>query len=271
MISRLGPGPALAAGLAAAAAWLAVGVRSPLSRLVPGAGPSRTRALADERGRFIAAAAAVIAVVLLAGPVPGLVAAALLSVMNRRAKAAARRRTVRATRVADLHALRALAAELASGLPPPQALRMAGGGTADGLGARLLAAADAEAIGGDPAGVLRGGAAPGSPAAALSAAWAMCQRTGSSLRSPVQRIADGAAAELRIDRETDAALASARASARLLAVLPVAGVALGQLSGSGSLRALVTSGAGQACLVLGTLLDLAGLAWLDRLADSASA
>jgi tight adherence protein B len=226
--------------------------------------------LGSRRARLVAAALAVAAMAIDVGPVPGLVAAVVAFALARRAKASAARRALRATRVADLHALRALAAELGSGLAPVTALSTAAG-TGDGLGRRMSAAARAEERGGDPADVLRAGAGAGTPAAALAAAWSVCQRTGSSLKEPVQRIADGAAGELRIDREAEAALAPARASARLLAVLPFAGVVLGQVSGAGSMHALLTTGIGQACLLLGALLDLAGLAWLDRLADSASA
>jgi tight adherence protein B len=135
----------------------------------------------------------------------------------------------------------------------------------------MLHAAAADASGGDAALALRGESAPGTAAGALAAAWAVCQRSGTSLAAPVKRIADGAAADLRVERETDAALASARASARLLAVLPFAGVLLGQLSGTGSVEVLLSTGLGQACLVGGMILDLAGLAWLDRLADAAGA
>src|SRR6185437_10252268 len=134
---------------------------------------------------------------------------------------------------------------------------------------RMLAAAQAEASGGDGLQALRDGAVPGSSQAALAAAWSVCQRSGSSLAVPVKRIADGAAAQLRIEREAEAALASARASARLLAVLPFAGVALAQLSGAGAAQVLLTTGLGQACLAIGTGLDLAGLAWLDRLTAAA--
>ncbi len=177
------------------------------------------------------------------------------------------------TRIADLAALRALAAELDSGLTPAEALRIAAGSApaTDGLGARMLAAAEAEASGADASQALRDGAAPGSSQAALAAAWSVCQRSGSSLAVPVKRIADGAAAQLRVEREAEAALASARASALLLAVLPVAGVALAQLSGASAAQVLLTTGLGQACLAIGTALDLAGLAWLDRLADAAGA
>ncbi len=182
-----------------------------------------------------------------------------------------RRKLDHASRVADLAALRALAAELSSGLAPADALRVAAGsaGSAGGLRTRMLRAAAAEAAGADAARLLGGATAPGTAAAALAAAWSVCQRSGSSLAGPVRRIAEGAAADLRVEREAEAAMASARASARLLAALPPAGVLLGELSGTGSAHVLLSTGLGQACLVAGTALDLAGLAWLDRLTDAA--
>ncbi len=193
-------------------------------------------------------------------------------VLRRRAAAARQRKLDRASRVADLAALRALAAELSSGLSPAEALRVAAGSaeSTGGLRRRMLDAAAADASGGDAARVLRGDSPSSTPAAsALAAAWSVCQRSGSSLAVPVNRIAEGAAADLRVEREAEAAMASARASARLLAALPLAGVALGQLSGTGSARVLLSTGLGQACLAAGALLDLAGLAWLDRLTEAA--
>jgi tight adherence protein B len=171
----------------------------------------------------------------------------------------------------DVQALRALAAELRSGLPPPDALRTtAGGGSLGGLRKRMLAAAVADKLGGDPAQALGEGAEPGSAAGGVAAAWAVCQVTGASLAGPVTRIADAAASALVLAREADAALASARSSARLLAVLPVAGVAIGSLSGTGALRVLVATAPGQLCLLAGVALEFAGLAWLDRLAGAAA-
>jgi tight adherence protein B len=135
----------------------------------------------------------------------------------------------------------------------------------------MLAASAADALGADAFAALAADAEPGSAAAALGAAWGVSRRSGASLAGPANRIADAAAAQLRIARETDAALASARSSARLLAALPFAGIALGTLSGTGSLRILFTTGVGQLSLLVGVGLDLAGLAWLDRLARDAAA
>ena len=270
------PRLAAAAALAGCTAWLLTGSRSPGGRLASGGQRSSApwcRALTSTRSRWAAGAVATGVLAALTGPVPAVVAALTGYVLVRRARAARRRREARALRVQDLAALRALAAELLGGQPPAAALRMAAGspGAAGGLRRRMLDAAAGDALGADPAEVLRADAAAGTSAAALAAAWSVCQRSGSSLAAPVGRLAEGAAAELRVEREADAALASARSSARLLAVLPLAGAVLGQLSGSGSLRVLLTTGVGQACLVVGVALDLAGLAWLERLADAAGA
>lgn len=191
-------------------------------------------------------------------------------VWRRRAIAARAQRVHQKQARDDVQALRALAAELRSGLPPHDALRAAAsGGVPAGLRKRMLAAAVADTLGGDPAQALGEGAEPGSAAGGVAAAWAVCQVTGASLAAPVTRIADAAASALLLAREADAALASARSSARLLAVLPVAGVAIGSLSGTGALRVLVATGPGQLCLLAGVTLEFAGLAWLDRLAGAA--
>jgi tight adherence protein B len=132
----------------------------------------------------------------------------------------------------------------------------------------MLTAAIADKLGADAAQSLARAAQPGSAAAGVAAAWAVCQVTGASLAAPLTRIADAAASGLVLAREADAAFASARSSARLLAVLPVAGAGIGVLSGTGSLHVLLATAPGQLCLLVGAALELAGLAWLDRLAGA---
>jgi tight adherence protein B len=279
-----GADPVLAAAavsLTAAAGWLMSHGSGPASRrLLRGADTPTWRAWAGRlrRARGVPAAAGVALVAALATAaafalVPAAVAAFSSVVVVRRFRAARRAREARRQRGEDVTALRALAAELRGGLPPASALRVAAKSPAParGIRRRMLAAAAADSLGGDPAEVLARDAVPGSPAASLAAAWSVCRRTGTRLSAPVSRIANGAAADLRVAREADAALASARSSARLLAVLPFAGAGLGALSGAGTIRVLMSTGIGQLCLVLGVALDLAGLAWLDRLAGSAGA
>ena len=216
---------------------------------------------------------------LLAGAlVPVAVAAIAGHLLVRRWQAALRDREDHQQLRDDVDALRALAAELRSGLPPPEALRVAARGalsaTSDGklvgLRRRMAAAAAIDGLGGDTASVLMADASPGSPAASLAAAWEVCLRTGARLAPPVSRIAQSAAAGLRVSAEAEAALSPARASARMLASLPIAGALLGALSGSGTIRVLLFTGVGQLCLAAGVALDLAGLAWLDRLARAAT-
>ncbi len=199
--------------------------------------------------------------------VPTLVGLGGAQVFHRRRRAARLRRALREGERDDVQALRALAAELRSGLPPAEALRVAAGVPAGkGLRERMLAAAAVAAVGGDTAATLAEGSSPASPHAGLAAAWGVCQSTGGRLAAPVSRIAAAATLDLRLRREADAAMAGARASARLLAALPLAGAGLGALSGTGALTVLVSTAPGQGCLVLGAGLDLLGLAWLDRIA-----
>ncbi len=58
-----------------------------------------------------------------------------------------------------------------------------------------------------------------------------------------------------------------RATAAVLAGLPVAGIALGQLIGARPLAFLCGVGAGGWLLVIGVLLACAGLMWSDRIAE----
>ena len=268
----------LVVGCAGAAGWLSVPALRHRSGATAGGGAARLRAAAGHAARHRAARAAawsaapvalITTVAVLPGAlVPALVGGLLSAAAARRWRAARRSRRRDAARDHDVRLLRALAAELRSGQSPTSAiLAVARDADATDLAAGLQAAAQTEALGGDPSAVLTGASGR---AAALGAAWTVSRRTGAPLAAPVRRIADAAAADLRIAREVDAALASARSSAQLLALLPLAGALLGALSGAGSLQVLVTTGVGQACLLAGVLLDLAGLHWLDRLAARAA-
>jgi tight adherence protein B len=275
---------AVGVALAAAAGWLAVAA-GPMRRLSPAADRSMSGRLHLRivRGRLGAAQlrrrvrialvpAGVVAVApfALAAPLPAVTAAIGVAVLRRRLRAGRARREALRQRAADVVVLRALAAELRTGLAPPAALEAAvqGGELPAGhlLGQRMRAAAAADRFGGDAAARLRSAEAASPAAAALAAVWSASRQTGAGLAAPVARIAAAAAADQRVVREAAAALASARSSARLLAALPLIGAFLGALSGTGSLHVLFATGPGQACLLFGVMLDLAGLAWLDRLA-----
>jgi tight adherence protein B len=71
----------------------------------------------------------------------------------------------------------------------------------------------------------------------------------------------------RFSARVSAGMAGARATAVILAGLPVLGVLLGQLIGARPLSFLLGGHAGGALLVIGSLLACAGLAWSDRITD----
>jgi tight adherence protein B len=69
--------------------------------------------------------------------------------------------------------------------------------------------------------------------------------------------------------EVTASVAPARATAKMLAVLPVFGIALGTSMGARPLTFLLRTSLGIVCLAGGLVLALAGVLWVERLADAA--
>ncbi|WP_131749151.1 type II secretion system F family protein [Frankia sp. Cppng1_Ct_nod] len=178
--------------------------------------------------------------------------------------------------------LSALATELEAGLSPTEALRSAVHDVADATGQTRVRQTgrrndtpidepltlDAElAHGADPAVVLARFETP--TLRQLAAAWRVSQNAGIPLAPLANRLAIVVRAEREQDGEITAALAGPRASGRLVASLPVVGIALGALLGASPLEILLGTPAGTACLAVGVTLDLAGLAWINRLTDAA--
>ena len=69
------------------------------------------------------------------------------------------------------------------------------------------------------------------------------------------------------DAQLSASLAGTRATAAILACLPVLGVLLGQLIGARPVRFLFSGGPGGVLLLIGVTLISAGLIWADRIID----
>lgn len=105
----------------------------------------------------------------------------------------------------------------------------------------------------------------------LAAAWAVTELTGSGLADGCERVATWLRAEEALRREVGAQLAGARASARLLTLLPVVGLALGSGIGGDPVSFLLGTPYGLLCLVAGGALVGAGLWWTERLARSVEA
>ncbi len=71
----------------------------------------------------------------------------------------------------------------------------------------------------------------------------------------------------RFTARVEAGLAGARATAVILAALPLVGVLLGQLIGARPVAFLLGGGVGGWLLVAGVVLVCVGLVWADRLTD----
>ncbi|MFD0855457.1 type II secretion system F family protein [Actinomadura adrarensis] len=102
---------------------------------------------------------------------------------------------------------------------------------------------------------------------------AACWRIGSERGGTLATVLDDLATALR-DQETTrqeiaTQLAGPRATARLLAVLPLLGLIMAGLLGANPVAFLAGTVPGLACLVIGLGLNATGLWWTHRLAKNA--
>jgi tight adherence protein B len=160
----------------------------------------------------------------------------------------------------------ALVAELQSGQPPAAAVAAVSSEWPD-----LDPVRDAARLGGDvPAALRRLGERPGGePLAQVAAAWDVAARSGAGLAEVLDRLSGGLRADEEVRREVAASLAAPRATATMLAVLPVFGLALGTAIGADPVTVLVGSSLGAGCLAAGCALAGAGLFWVERIVDQA--
>jgi tight adherence protein B len=208
---------------------------------------------------------------LAASPVPALAGAAAVwpVIRLRRRRRAARERERRRAAVVELCS--ALAGELRTGATPHQAVEMAFEGLPHGDAldsAPLLAAVR---LGGSVDGALNLLAeSPGAEGARGAAAcWRVTSVSGAGLADGLDRVAEGLRAERALRDSVRAELAAPRSTAVLLALLPVFGLALGAALGADPLQVLLHTTSGLVCLLVGAVLECAGLAWTARIARTA--
>lgn len=254
-------GTAVVAALAAGLAVLLV---------LPG-GPRVARTRARVGGLVVVPVAAVLVLGSLLRPTAGpLLAIGALAVGGAvlLARRRARRRAARATAGRVLETCELLAAELTAGQPPDRALRRAAGAWPP-----LAPAAETVDLGGDVSRVLRelAGAPGAGDLRLLAAAWVVAHRTGHGLADAVGRCADSIRGAEATRRVVEGELASARATARLVAGLPVLALLMGSGSGGDPLGFLLGSPLGLACLAGGLAFGLAGLWWIEAIADDVDA
>jgi tight adherence protein B len=178
----------------------------------------------------------------------------------------ARRTTTRLTaanaaRMAEVCDL--LAAELSAGRPPETALREAAA-----VWPALAAVAEVARLGGDVSGALREVAqTPGaSGLRLLAAAWSVSRRTGGGLGVATRRVAEAVRREQATRSVVAGELASARATARMMAALPIVALLMGSGAGADPWSFLLRTPAGLACLAAGLASGLAGVWWIEQIA-----
>ncbi|MFF0590786.1 type II secretion system F family protein [Streptomyces sp. NPDC003781] len=191
----------------------------------------------------------------------------------RRLRLAGRERRARERRQDAVIALcGTLAGEVRAGRQPGEALLHAAhetGGLGDAQGAVLAAAR----FGGDVPGALA--VAAGQPGAeglrGLAACWRVAVDQGAGLAAGLDRLEGALRAERDQRSDLRAQLAGARATAVMLAGLPVLGLLLGFALGADPLHVLLHTGAGLGCLLAGGVLESLGVWWVARIVRGAEA
>ena len=199
-------------------------------------------------------------VTLQAGPALGLAAAVSTMTLAYLGRFGVRCRAARRADAQLMATVRIVVAELAAGSRPAAALDAAAGMTS--THAETFAAAAECARSGDEVDKVL---ARDPPLAAVAVAWRLATVTGAPLAAVLARAGEDLAARAQQQRVVTGALASARSSAAVLAVLPLVGVALGSGMDAHPLAFLLASPAGRWVTLVGVVLDAAGLLWTQLL------
>jgi tight adherence protein B len=216
-------------------------------------------ALATAAGAFLAGLAGGLAVAMVTGT----------AIACHRVSKARRALAAATTELSD--ALGILVAELRAGAHPADAVQAAADRHTGDVVQALAAASAAARLGGDVPAVLRGSGPPQLRCwwDRLAAAWSLAEQHGIALADVLDAVRCDTEHRVRFATEVQARLAGPRATAVVLAWLPLLGLALGQAVGAAPLRVLVGTSLGHLLLVVGTALGCAGVWWSARLISRA--
>lgn len=180
-----------------------------------------------------------------------------------------RRRSSAASQALET-ALDVLVGELRVGAHPVRAFSVAADETGGAVAAAFRAVAARARLGADVTAGLRAAAvSSGLPAQwdRLAVCWQLACDHGLAMATLMRTAQRDIAERQRFSVRVTAAMAGARATAAILAGLPMLGVLLGQLIGAQPLHFLLDGHTGGWLLVVGVTLACGGLLWSDRITD----
>lgn len=133
----------------------------------------------------------------------------------------------------------------------------------------LNQSAAAHQVGGDIAEAMRhSGDEPGaSGLRSLAAAWQLAERSGAPMAEAAERVAVQLTERAALRRSVANELAPARATGKLLAGLPLVGIAMGFMVGGSPDEFLVANTIGRWLLAAAVTLACAGVLWTEWIAD----
>ncbi len=171
-------------------------------------------------------------------------------------------------------AIDVLVGELRVGAHPATAFAVAADETAGPVARACRAVAARARLGADVAAGLRGvgeTAALPSQWERLAVCWRLAAEHGLAMSALMHAAQRDIAERQRFSGQVRSAMAGARATATILAGLPVLSVLMGQLIGARPLPFLLGGGLGGWLLVAGLTLVCGGLLWADHITDRATA
>ena len=171
-------------------------------------------------------------------------------------------------------AIDVLVGELRVGAHPATAFAVAAEETAGPVAGACRAVAARARLGADVAAGLRGvgeTAALPSQWERLAVCWQLAADHGLAMSALMHTAQRDIAERQRFSGQVRSAMAGARATATILAGLPVLSVLMGQLIGARPVPFLLGGGLGGWLLVIGLTLVCGGLLWADRITDQALA